>query len=269
MISVLILTKKERRLLQSFARLPNTIWPLTVPVQATILIHLKTHHLMTSNPSWQGERMITRKRGSMARVVLIAAALFFVSVSSAIAQEMSLKDRWGAGLRAGAGMLTHEIASNVDGDLGPIVSGNIVYALEETLFLGINVEWETHAVDINNIGVGDATTISFIPFIEFHAAKMKFISPYVLFGMGVNLNSFDLSDSGSAVFNKFDPPTTVALKAGIGADYFFTQNMALNTEVGWKYNSGKIDACINLVGCTRDDWNVSVASILIGLRYFF
>ena len=213
--------------------------------------------------------MQTHSKDRIARVILMIVALFFVSVSVAIAQNTNLEGRWGVGLRAGASMLTQDIASGVDGDLGPIVSGNVMYALENFLLLGFNVEWETHAVNINSIGVGDATTISVIPFIEFRAAEMETISPYVSFGMGVNFNLFDLNDFGSAAFNKFDPPTTVALKAGIGADYFFTQNMALNAEAGWKYNSDKIYACINFVGCGKADWKMSGASILLGIRYFF
>jgi hypothetical protein len=143
-----------------------------------------------------------------------------------------------------------------------------MYALENFLLLGFNIEWETHAVNAGNISLGDATTISVIPFMEFRDAEMKPISPYVSFGMGANFNSINRSDIVATVFNKFDLPTTVAVKAGIGADYFLTQNTALNAEAGWKYNSGEASVCVP-GSCARQDWRASSFSILLGFRYFF
>jgi hypothetical protein len=212
--------------------------------------------------------MQTYSKGRTARVVLITVALFFVSVNVALAQGTNLEGRWGVGLRAGTAILTQDIASGIGGDLGPIVSGNIMYALENFLLLGFNIEWETHAVNAGNTSLGDATTISVIPFMEFRDAEMKPISPYVSFGMGANFNSINRSDIVATAFNRFDLPTTVAVKAGIGADYFLTQNMALNAEAGWKYNSGEANVCIP-GNCARLDWRASSFSVLLGFRYFF
>jgi len=207
--------------------------------------------------------------GRVAGTVLMTAALFLISMSAAFAQNTSIKGRWGLGVRGGVGVVTQDLADSVQGDLGPIVSGNIMYALEDSLLLGLNVEWETHQINVSSADLGDSTTISLLPFVELRGARMANITPYLSLGVGVNLNSFDLSSTGSAVFSKLDPPTTVALKIATGADFFITQNAALNAEIGWKYNSGDVDACSPFIGCGTDDWNLSVFSALLGLRYFF
>jgi opacity protein-like surface antigen len=225
--------------------------------------------------------MQTLRKERIARVILTAAVLFFVSVPAAMGQEINLKDRWAVGLRVGPSVLTQNLgasilstqtsASDVQGDAGPVISGDIMYALEEMLLLGINIEWETHSITANGGEFGTSSTISIIPTLEFRATEMMPLSPYLSFGMGFNLNSFDFTGNPrSTLGTHFNPETTAALKAGIGADYFLTKNTALNGEVGYKYNSGNLKVCSPYIGgCNPTDWRLSTVSILIGLRYFF
>jgi opacity protein-like surface antigen len=174
------------------------------------------------------------------------------------------------GFRAGAGILTQDLTTGLEGDLGPVVSGNFFYAVDHGnhgALLGLNIEWETHGVDVFGADLGDATTISLIPFVELRGAGMAPITPYVSLGLGANINSFDLSSAAGPFISKLDPPVTFALKVGGGADYFIDKNVALNGEIGWKYNSGDADVCSG--GCGTIDWDSSVFSFLFGVRYFF
>lgn len=209
-----------------------------------------------------------KKTIASAWTVFISTALFFTClVPEAGAQNV--QGKWGIGIRGGATFLSQDVAEDVEGKTGPIVSGNILYGISDILSIGFNAEWERHGVEVIGVDLGDATTVSLIPFAEWHAVGLGALSPYFSLGLGFNINSFSRSDFGKLAFTKLDPKNTLALKIGGGADYFATRNLALNAEVGWKANSGEADACSPFVGCGTDDWKMSAISVLLGLRYYF
>jgi len=219
------------------------------------------------------ERVISRKR--IGGLFLIILALFFTA-TSAIAQE--LKGKLGVGVRGGPSVLTQNAASisgmAVEGNVGPIVSGSILYGLSDALLVGIDVEWGTQTLDISGSDIGDSTTYSIMTFIEDHAGT-KPLSPYILFGLGANINALDLNSTfnaackqtfGGSCNAKLD--TTLAFKVAGGIDYFVIPNLALNTEVGYIYNSGNMTVTVP-VGSEKKSFNGSVFSALFGIRYFF
>ncbi len=201
----------------------------------------------------------------------LSGAIFFLGVIPA-ADAQNVQGKWGVGVRAGVSFLTQDIADNVffvgdtlEGNTGPLVSGTISYGLHKNFSAGLNVEWEKHSTDLTilgiDIGAGDTQTISIMPFVEARAPMGSFV-PYGTFGIGVNINSFD--EDAIIAPTKIDPDNTFALKVGAGADYFLTPSLALNTELGWKLNSGDAD----LSGLTGD-FNASTFSILFGARTYF
>ena len=182
---------------------------------------------------------------------------------------------WSVGLRGGPSILTQDAVSttNIEGQVGPIFNGVILYDLHKYVSLGFEVEWEQHKIDQAALTLGDASTASLFFRFEGHLERTRPISPYVLFAGGYNLNSFSEEDSYLAECGadcSVDIDNTFSLKAGFGVDLFVLfENAAINFEVAWKFNKADIDFISGGETVASDDYNGSALSLLIGFRYHF
>ena len=182
---------------------------------------------------------------------------------------------WSVGLRGGPSFLTQDAVgnANIEGQLGPIFNGVIIYDLHKYVSLGFEAEWEQHKIDQAALTLGDASTASLFFRFEGHLERTQPISPYVLFAAGYNLNSFSEEDAYLAECGadcRVDIDNTFSLKAGFGADLFVLfENAAINFEVAWKYNKANIDFISGGDVVASDDYNGSALSLLVGFRYHF
>ena len=224
---------------------------------------------------------MNRRAGFLWMTVL----LLFAGIDQEAGAEEEV-GRWAVGLRGGGAFLSQELdlPGNFKGKTGPIVSGGVLYEVNDLFSLGFDVEWEKHRVKALGFDVGDETTFSLIPTVAWHGFGPGRFSPYSAFGLGLNINSFHRSSPPQISFidNVVTPEdvislaglnfskvaNTLAVKIGFGADYFLTRHLAANAEVGWKLNEGEIDVC-TASGCRSGRWNASVATALLGIRYYF
>jgi len=182
---------------------------------------------------------------------------------------------WSAGLRGGPSILTQDAVSNtnIEGQVGPIFNGVMVYDLNKYVSLGLEAEWEQHKIDQAALTLGDASTASLFFRFEGHLERTQPISPYVLLAVGYNLNSFSEEDAYLAECGadcNVDIDNTFSLKAGFGVDLFVLfENAAINFEVAWKYNKADIDFFSGRDLVASDDYNGSALYLLIGFRYHF
>lgn len=132
--------------------------------------------------------------------------------------------------------------------VGPLVNFQGMYGLNKWFRVGMMVEWERHGVDA---GSGAVNTVSILPLnLEYRPGHFGPFVPYVTTGIGVNINTRDVSD-------------TVAWRVGGGIDFALSNLMAgapkglmLNMETAWKRNSpGGSDA--------------STMGLLFGVRHTF
>ena len=82
-------------------------------------------------------------------------------------------------------------------------------------------------------------------------------------GPGANA-TIDVQESGTFLDNASKGNLEMYL-LGWGADYMFTKQFALNTEMAYKRNDGH--ATIN--GVRINDWNASSFGFLVGVKLFF
>ncbi|HLG30905.1 MAG TPA: outer membrane beta-barrel protein [Candidatus Brocadiales bacterium] len=202
-------------------------------------------------------------------LVFILTAFLFCLETETNAQN--IQGRLGIGVRGGFSVLSQDLAADTEGKIGPIISGNITYGLTNIFSVGLNVEWEKHKVNDKPTGFnfGDENTISVLPFAEIRSTGLggnRNLLPYAFFGLGININSF--SESSDVAPVEIEPENTLALKIGVGADYFVTPNLALNAEAGYKLNSGDVDFKIGGFTLGTDDNEISTFSLLFGLRYY-
>jgi opacity protein-like surface antigen len=220
--------------------------------------------------------------------------LVFLSLfaSSLATNAFGQAGQWAAALRVGPSIPTNKstvgIFDTVDGDTnpfpinlrtGPMVSGKVSYGANDIFSLGLEVEWDTHKIPTKTVvdglsetfdAGGRLRTVSILPFVEIRPVKFGSLSPYLSLGVGANINSVG---SKTSQVKSFRAENNFGVKVGGGIDYFITQNLALNSEVGWKYNRGDVriagnDSFPDPVNGS-DRMNASAVSVLFGVRYFF
>ena len=205
--------------------------------------------------------------------------------SPAIAKELPLirdssvlmkpKTGWGSEVRGSASSFMNEDAQGTSNDPGVVANGMVLYSLDPFWNLGIMGEWEKHQVTGSGSEGEKATTLSILPFLEFHYRAGR-LSPYINFGAGINFNTFDDDQNVATLCGvlgvgacDFSPEDTIAARVGVGADFFISDQLAVNIEGAWKRNSG--DVSLKIAGATAATraFDRDSAEALIGFRYYF
>ncbi len=210
---------------------------------------------------------------SLIWVMVISFSLLMTTSATAQTLSEKLKYNIGIGVRSGPAFFTQDLSEDLDADAEPfLVSGEILYVQSDVFSLGVNVEYHEHDVDSASLArtLGTVKTLSIIPFAEFRPLGFKKLSPYGLFGLSFNLNSFSFK-TGACVFpclRVYEPDDNLGAKFGAGLDYFATDSMSLNVELGWKVNSGDAEGGTQSARIT-EDFNANVLTLLLGVRFYF
>lgn len=124
--------------------------------------------------------------------------------------------------------------------VGPLVNFQGMYGLNKWFRVGMMLEWERHGDD----GRGSVNTVTVLPVnLEYRPGHFGNLIPYVTTGIGVNINTNNVSDS-------------FAWRVGGGVDYALAnwfpgvpQGTMLNVETAWKRNhpSGADGSTIGLL----------------------
>lgn len=181
--------------------------------------------------------------------LLVGASMGYGAPVTSTAAEwvhegMAEEGRFTAGFRVGPSFTTQSSGVST---VGPLVNFQGMYDLNRWFRVGAILEWERHGVDV---GSGGVNTISILPVnLEYRPGHFGPLVPYVTTGIGVNVNTHDVSD-------------TFAWRVGGGIDYALSNLMAgapkglmLNVETAWKRNHPTTDA--------------STIGLLFGVRHTF
>jgi outer membrane protein len=168
------------------------------------------------------------------------------------------------GMRAGFAPLTQSLNDFTSTDVGSLVNFQGMYSLNKWFLVGMMLEWERHSMSAegSNTDFGHQDTVSVLPTVEIRPVKYGPIIPYANMSFGVNVNSFgESSDIGGTTIS---PSNNFAWRLGWGADYMFTKQFALNTEMAYKRNDGHA----TIDGVRVNDWNASSFGFLFGIKLF-
>jgi hypothetical protein len=214
-----------------------------------------------------------KSRGFLSCLGLLSLLILFGGVPRANAEERY--HQWSAGLRGGPSLLTQDAVreSNIEGQIGPLFNGLIIYNLHEYFSFGFEAEWEQHKLDQAALTLGDASTASLLVRFECHLERSQPISPYFLVAGGYNLNSFSEEDAYLAACGDgcgINLDNSFTIKAGFGVDMFLLfENAAINVEIAWKHNRADMDFISGGTVVASDTYNGSALSLLLGFRYHF
>ncbi len=196
-----------------------------------------------------GEDMMNRiLKQFLATILMVGGCLGTVSVETSHALEwvhegMAEEGRITGGFRVGPSFVTQ--SSGVD-TVGPLVNFQGMYGLNRWFRVGMILEWQRHGADVG----GAVNTISILPVnLEYRPGHFGPFVPYLTTGIGVNINTNNVSDS-------------FAWRFGGGVDYALTnlmpgapQGLMLNVESVWKRNHANADG--------------STMGLLFGVRHTF
>jgi opacity protein-like surface antigen len=168
------------------------------------------------------------------------------------------------GMRAGFAPLTQSLNNFTSTDVGSLVNFQGMYSLNKWFLVGMMLEWERHGMSAerSNTDFGHQDTVSVLPTVEVRPVKFGPLVPYANMSVGVNVNSFGESSSRVGTIS---PSNNFAWRLGWGADYMFTKQFALNTEMAYKRNDGHA----TIDGVRINDWNASSFGFLVGVKLFF
>lgn len=175
------------------------------------------------------------------------------------------------GLRAGIVIPTQQILENLSSgtSVGPLVNLEALYVLREWVRVGIMFEWQRYDISSRDSQVGTLNTFSMLPMVEFRPTRdmmrnlgFEWLIPYASLGTGLNVHSFS---NGTRLGNEpVSFSNTFALRLASGLDFPITSNLALNTEVAWKRDSGNFER-----SGVESNFNASSLILLFGLRVHF
>ncbi|MBU6479112.1 MAG: outer membrane beta-barrel protein [Nitrospirae bacterium] len=212
---------------------------------------------------------------SLLSLMLFGALVLGAASGQAQAEEGKIQNggiepgKFVLGMRAGFAPVTQTVSEGPDlrtsTDVGSLVNFEAMYSLNHWLLVGMMLEWERHGMSEEraNTDLGHQDTVSVLPTVEVRPVKFGSLVPYANMSFGVNVNSF--GESRAIRGTTISPSNTFAWRLGWGADYMFTKQLALNTEMAYKRNDGH--ATIN--GDRVNDWNASSFGFLVGVKMFF
>lgn len=170
--------------------------------------------------------------------------------------------RWIFGFRAGVSRQTQDHVTNADTVVGGVGSLQLLYNVSKIIRVGLTVDGEYQ--QINRKGgsgkFGDLTTVAVMPTMEFRPFQATSVVPYFSVALGMNLNTF----STEAGVPDIKHDNTFAARIAGGLDFPLTSNVMLNTELGWRRNSGDSTQSGRVI-----PFDASAVMGLVGVRYIF
>ena len=185
------------------------------------------------------------------------------------------------GLRAGAALPTEKVLKNTGNgtSIGPLVNGEVLYALREWVRVGMMLEWHQHSINLWGPKLGTLGVFSILPTVEFRPDRstrerlgwesfvnydlgLKSLIPYVSLGLGANVHSFSNSNEVTDRAGSFS--TTFALRVATGIDIALNSKWSINTELAWNSDSGTYK-----FNGQEADFNASTLNLLMGIRTQF
>lgn len=126
-----------------------------------------------------------------------------------------------------------------DEDATVYAGGRLLYNLNEIVGVGVESGWMNFEQTEGGLDYGDARGIPLLAEVVFrmpvHFMEDDLI-PYLLAGAGVTFWDFDESSVLTGNGISVDDDTAFTAKAAIGADYFFTENIAVFIEGGYMWS---------------------------------
>ena len=214
----------------------------------------------------------------MKKIILLAVAVLFLFASTAMAN--SIDGKVGITARGGASYIpnsewTFGAGGDIETDPGWTAGGGIMYGITDNLAVTFDVIYLQAGLKGDLPGHGpiiDAgKTTDFAVGAQWRFMPKSRLVPYVEAGVDAMWNKLDTTNEFQAQLGSYgvEVARTYGGHLSVGADYFFTPNIALNAEIRGLYSTkGDITTDVD-GGYKLGEYNPSNISGFIGIRFFF
>jgi outer membrane protein W len=204
----------------------------------------------------------------MKKVWLVLLGIIFIMSSAATSQAADISGRFGVGFDVGV-----NLPSDHDQDDNIYLGGNLSYAFNRYVMIGCEAGYAKWDEDAAGADYGELRAVPVLgdlyvrhPFdIE---DKGYTFAPYVVGGVGAIFWDFDEGAFLEAAGVSVDMDTELALKAGVGFDFFFSENTAINMEGGYMWSDAEVQ--VQAIGArAAEEIDTEWWTIKGGFKYFF
>ena len=237
------------------------------------------------------------------KVLLTSILSIILIMGSTIASGEDIKEKFGIGFIGGLALHTgsvidglsdtssslpakFNISASSDAENAGIYGLDIFYGLTEHIAFDLSMTYRNTNIKVDGIDWGDVRTIALIPSLQFRYPLSQIVTPYIDFGMGININGFNESSLSFGTAEDVIMDNSLALKIGTGLDYFLKENLCFNITLDWvlnkadtadKLNSAQvIDESTGTIyktipGETIGTWETDLSAfyLQLGVRYLF
>ncbi len=197
---------------------------------------------------------------------LFLTAVLLLAVFGAVPAHADSGDNpFSLGFKAALVLPTKDSSAGLESDYGFQLGLTGLYRIRPYLRVGGQAEWEWYDINQSGTGIkaGTVHTISLLPVAELRYIEEDLpVSPYLIGGLGANLNYFKEGAALAGVSVDLDP--TLCFKIAGGLDIFASETFIIRTEAGWKMNRGELTA--NPPG-TKADFDASNVSFTLGFGF--
>jgi len=214
----------------------------------------------------------------MKKIVLLATAVLFLFATTAMAN--SIDGKFGITARGGISSIsnsewTYGAGGDIGTDIGWTGGGGIMYGITDNVAVTFDVIYLQADLKGDCPGLGTIVTagktIDFAVGAQWRFMPKSLFVPYVEVGVDAMWNKLETTNEFQATLGLYgvEVGRTYGGHLSVGADYFFTPNIALNAEIRGLYST-KSDITTDVDGGYKlGEYNPSNISGFIGIRFFF
>src|SRR5262245_43823557 len=203
------------------------------------------------------------------KVVSFVLCLLVAPVTWAQSQD----SKWAFGARAGLAIPAGELNgfTGKAADTGILLNLDLMYKASSNWDIGGSVEYQNNKMpSISGPGTANGafgqasiTVLTLMAVGQYRFNRASKTSPYLVGGIGLNINWMGDDQAG----NSFDVDPSLAIKLGVGADFYVSKSTALNVEAGYKVNSSSVTRFPPTGSSQSYDFNMSTLYLLGGVRF--
>ena len=154
---------------------------------------------------------------------------------------------------------------NVDPDAFTSFGVNGTYFINNMFSVEMSIDFGKTDIEFSvgaySVDVGELTQTPILLTGRYHIPAIETISPYLGFGIGYYLNSFDLDD---AIAGPVDANNSFGYHLNAGAEFFFMENNVFNLDFKYIWNEVEFEG-----GGDKEDIEMGGFSSGVGYKYIF
>ncbi|MBI9075577.1 MAG: OmpW family protein [Desulfatibacillum sp.] len=218
------------------------------------------------------------KRFSVAMVVGLIGLLVFAGSAMA----MDTAGKMGVGLELGYNQISDSSipdAPGVDAEFdGSFIFGATgSYFFTDFFSMEMTLDYTKTDVDANGFGrsidMGEVSSVPWLLTARLHYPNESIVSPYIGAGVGYYFNNFDpssfLVNAAAPRAYDLDMENSFGFHINGGAEVFATENVALDFDLKYTWNSADFDEVLNGVTISSGSLDMDAFTATVGVKYYY